>query len=56
MQPPRKRMDNKYVEEEPPMVFATRRDPDIFVCEFADRIEVYRKKGERVKLLEILYK
>lgn len=34
---------NKYAEKETPMVFSTRKDPDILIHEYSDRLEFYRR-------------
>jgi len=49
---------NKYIDPptEEPMIFASRKDPDILIYEYSTRIEVYQRRGSRVKLVEVIEK
>lgn len=42
--------------EEKPIVFATRKDPNIFIAEYSDRLEFYRKTKNGMKFLSTEYK
>ena len=42
--------------DENPMIFASRKDPDLLICEYSTRIEVYQRRGERVKLIDVIEK
>lgn len=41
---------------EKPRVFATRKDPDIYIYEYSDRLQFYRKAGDEMILLSTEYK
>lgn len=43
-------------KDERPMVFATRKDPGIFIYEYTDRLQFYRKTDEGMILLATEYK
>ena len=38
------------------MVFATRKDPNIYIYEYPDRLQFYRKLGDEMVLLSTEYK
>lgn len=42
--------------ENAPMVFATRKDPNIFIYEYPDKLQFYRKSGDEMILLSTEYK
>lgn len=46
-----------YVEKEPPMIFRSRADKSIYICEYADRLEYFERTpwGE-MRLLDVRYK
>lgn len=50
-----KQLETKSVETAP-LVFATRKDPDIFIYEYPDKLQFYRRSGQEMILLSTEYK
>ena len=50
-----KSLETKSIESAP-MVFATRKDPNIYIYEYPDRLQFYRKLGDEMVLLSTEYK
>jgi len=42
--------------DERPMIFASKEYEDIYFAEYSDRIEVYKRRKNKVKLVETFYK